>query len=505
MTAPADHDGPHFSWIGEVVCGSDEYAVIRISLDGTIEGWWGAAKRLFGYAPSEAVGQPFAMLFTAADREKGLHEVELELARQAGRSEDDRWHLRKDGARFWGNGVVNPVHDAHGRHIAYSKLMRDRTDLRIRYEALQNRLHHLAEQMTRGQEALGTLVHELRNPLAPMVNAARVIESDAAGEDIKRRMIRVVARQAEVMRQVLDEAGRNPTANSEPLHVQSVVLQEALRTSVDALLFDAGAKGVDLALVCPATPVSIEVDPARLQQMLMNLLTNAIKYTDPGGRIHVESRADADHVLVRVSDNGTGIGVELLPHIFDLFVQSKRTLDRAQGGLGIGLSVVKRLVEMHGGTVAAESDGPGQGATFSIRLPRLAHASSSVGPPAAIPVAVRRVLIIDDNRDAAESLAMLMSLEGHQVATVFAAEDALARVTALRPEVVLLDIGLPGMDGYEVARRIRGMPGGDAIRLVALTGYGQVEDRRRAMSAGFDDHLVKPVEPERLQAALRAS
>jgi PAS domain S-box-containing protein len=382
MTAPADHDGPHFSWIGEVVCGSDEYAVIRISLDGTIEGWWGAAKRLFGYAPSEAVGQPFAMLFTAADREKGLHEVELELARQAGRSEDDRWHLRKDGARFWGNGVVNPVHDAHGRHIAYSKLMRDRTDLRIRYEALQNRLHHLAEQMTRGQEALGTLVHELRNPLAPMVNAARVIESDA-GEDIKRRMIRVVARQAEVMRQVLDEAGRNPTANSEPLHVQSVVLQEALRTSVDALLFDAGAKGVDLALVCPATPVSIEVDPARLQQMLMNLLTNAIKYTSTGGHVTTSLSIEGDMAVVRVDDDGDGIAPENLERVFELFTREEN--HEAVPGMGVGLAVVKRLAWLHHGFVEARSPGKGLGSQFTLQLPLSFDGSATASDPAVPP------------------------------------------------------------------------------------------------------------------------
>jgi PAS domain S-box-containing protein len=349
----------HHSWIGEVVCQSNEYAVIRVSLEGDIEGWFGAAPRLFGYAPDEIIGRPFSVLFTPADIETRMHEVELELARRAGRSEDDRWHLRKDGTRFWGNGVVNPIHDAHNRHVGYSKLLRDRTDLRTRYEALQNRLQH-------EHEVLGTLVHELRNPLGPIVNAARIVESEESAE-LKRRMLSVIVRQTEVIARVLDEAGQRWQARGEPLHVRTVVLQDALRASVDALMIDARNKGLELALVCPPTPVSIEVDPARLQQMVLNLLSNAIKYTPGGGHVTLSASVESDMAVVRVDDDGEGIARENIERVFELFTRED---DKAAvPGFGIGLAVVKRLAWMHGGFVEARSPGKGEGSQFTLQLP----------------------------------------------------------------------------------------------------------------------------------------
>ena len=347
------------SWIGEVVCQSDEYAVIRLSLDGVIDGWFGAAPRLFGYAPVEAIGKPFSMLFTPADVEGQLHEVELALARQSGRSEDDRWHVRKDGSRFWGSGVVNPIHDAQQRHVGYSKLLRDRTDLRIRYEALQNRLQ-------REHEVLSTLVHELRNPLGPIVNAARIVESES-DQALKQRMLGVIVRQTEVLHRVLDEAGQQLLARGEPLHVSLVVLQDALRASVDALMPDARDKAVALALVCPSTQVSLEVDPARLQQMVLNLLSNAIKYTPGGGHVTVSASVEGEMAVVRVDDDGDGIAQENIERVFELF--TREDSNAAVPGFGVGLAVVKRLAWMHGGFVEARSPGKGGGSQFTLQLP----------------------------------------------------------------------------------------------------------------------------------------
>jgi PAS domain S-box-containing protein len=364
---PRTQETPH-SWIGEVVCQSDEYAVIRVSLDGVIEGWFGAAPRLFGYSMDEAVGQPFSIIFTPADIDRRLHEVELEIARHTGRSEDDRWHVRKDGARFWGSGVVNPVHDGQHQHIGYSKLLRDRTDLRIRYEALQNRLHHLAHQVARKQEALSTLVHELRNPLAPMVNAARIVDSEVS-QDIKQRMLGVIVRQTEVIQRVLDEAGQGLAVRIEPLHVRPVVLQDALRASVDTLMFDARTQGLELALVCPPTPITIEVDPARLQQMVINLLSNAIKYNHRGGHVTVSASVESDMAVVRVDDDGDGIAQENIERVFELFTREDH--NEAVSGLGVGLAVVKRLAWMHGGFVEARSPGKGGGSQFTLQLPLL--------------------------------------------------------------------------------------------------------------------------------------
>jgi signal transduction histidine kinase len=299
------------------------------------------------------------MLFTPADVETRLHEVELELARQTGRSEDDRWHVRKDGTRFWGNGVVNPLHDAQHRHTGYAKLLRDRTDLRIRYEALQNRLQ-------REHEVLSTLVHELRNPLGPIVNAARIVESDA-GAELKQRMLGVIVRQTEVLHRVLDEAGQKLLARGEPLHVRPVVLQDALRASLDALMPDASDKGVALALVCPPTQVTLEVDPARLQQMVLNLLSNAIKYTPRGGHVTVSASVEGEMSVVRVDDDGEGIAQENIERVFELFTREDSTA--AVPGFGVGLAVVKRLAWMHGGFVEARSPGKGAGSQFTLQLP----------------------------------------------------------------------------------------------------------------------------------------
>jgi CheY-like chemotaxis protein len=246
----------------------------------------------------------------------------------------------------------------------------------------------------------------------------------------------------------------------------------------------------------------VHADRARLVQMFVNVLANAIKYTHPGGNIRVEVNASDDSINVQVADDGAGISPELLPCVFDLFVQADRTLDRAQGGLGIGLSVVRKLVEMHGGEVMARSQGLGQGATFEIRLPRGQRPAAIEAQSISMRFIKRRVLVVDDNVDAADSLAQLLRLDGHSVETAFAARAAIDKFEIFRPDLVLLDIGLPEMDGYEVAHRLRQRMDSKQVILVALTGYGQREDRERALVAGFDEHLVKPVSFPDLQRVM---
>lgn len=264
-------------------------------------------------------------------------------------------------------------------------------------------------------------------------------------------------------------------------------------------LIDSRRQRLDVTL--PPRSISLEGDLIRLTQALANLLNNASKYTDEEG--HIELMAEESHgeVAIRVRDNGMGIPATLLPHVFDLFTQAERTLDRTQGGLGIGLTVVKNLVEQHGGTIEAKSEGPGRGSEFIIRLPiRTAPEPDGKGykaEPARRPgLEEPRILVVDDNIDAAESVAILLELEGHQVRTVHTGAAALALAPDFQPRVILLDLGLPGMDGYEVARRLRANPATQAIKLIALTGYGQAEDRQQSHAAGFDGHLVKPVDPK---------
>jgi PAS domain S-box-containing protein len=360
------HPQPNHSWIGEAVCQSDEYAVIRVSLDGVIEGWLGAASRLFGHAADEVVGQPFSTLFTPTDIERGMPAAELEVARQCGRSEDDRWHMRKDGTHFWGSGVVNPLHDEQGQHVGYSKLLRDRTDLRIRYEAMRNQLQNLTRQLLSKQEALSTLAHELRNPLGPIIHAVQIVGGDAS-EEIKRRMLAVITRQTEVIGRVLDEAAQEVLARAEPLHVAPVVLQEALRTSVDALASEARTKGLELTLVAPPIPVTIEVDPAGLQQMMFNLLSNAIKYTAGGGHVTVSASVEGSMAVVRVDDDGEGIAPHNIERVFELFTREDE--NHSAPGFGIGLAVVKRLAWLHSGFVEVRSPGKCKGSQFTLQLP----------------------------------------------------------------------------------------------------------------------------------------
>jgi PAS domain S-box-containing protein len=351
---------------------------------------------------------------------------------------------------------------------------------------------------------LAMLAHELRNPLAPIRTASELLKRRLHADEHAQAAIDVVRRQARHLMRLVDDLldiSRITRARIE-LKRQDISLEDVISQALETVEPMLQEKGQHLTTISERARLHVNGDPARLVQCVANLLTNAIKYTDPGGRISVDWRAEDDQAVIVVSDNGPGIAPDLLPEIFDLFVQSKRTLDRSQGGLGIGLSVVKRLVEMHGGTVEAFSQGPGCGARFTIRLPSVGMAQPRAVHAPSVPALPRRVLIVDDNRDAAESLALLLALDGHDTRAVFTPEDALRCVSEQAFDVMLLDIGLPGMDGYEVARRTRGMQGLERMRLVALTGYGQAEDRQRALDAGFDAHLVKPVEPERLQQVL---
>jgi signal transduction histidine kinase len=353
-------------------------------------------------------------------------------------------------------------------------------------------------------EFLAMLAHELRNPLAPIRMASELLKRTSHPDDRAQTAIDIVKRQVNHLTRLVDDLldiSRITRARID-LRREDVALADIIAQALETVEPMLRDKQHSVTTTTGMETLIVNGDPARLVQCVANLLTNATKYTDERGQIQIEARAEGDAAVISVRDNGTGIAPDLLPHIFDLFVQSKRTLDRAQGGLGIGLSVVKRLIEMHGGTVSASSAGVGQGATFTIRLPRVVRATVAAESAPAPPVNRRRTLVVDDNHDAAESLAMLLALDGHEVEAVFTPEQALERVATFPPEVMLLDIGLPGMDGYEIARRVRAMPGGPQIRLIALTGYGQTDDRRKALAAGFDEHLVKPVEPGKLAQAM---
>ncbi|MFO1338487.1 MAG: ATP-binding protein [Burkholderiaceae bacterium] len=354
---------------------------------------------------------------------------------------------------------------------------------------------------------LAMLAHELRNPLAPIRNAAAILARALPDKASLQRPLAMIARQTTQLTRLVDDlldvsriAGNRIVLKPEVLEIGTVLDQAA--ESVGPLVEE---KQLGLRIVRPQEKVYVRGDQARLVQALANLMHNAAKYTDMAGRIVVTVSASDEKVELEVSDTGAGISAQLLPRVFDLFVQAERTLDRAQGGLGIGLSVTKRLVEMHGGTVRARSAGEGHGSAFTICLPRASAPPPPHAPrPARAPVTPRRILVVDDNADAADSLATLLRMEGHQVETAYGALAGLAAIETGRPEIVFLDIGMPDMDGYEVARRVRAAYADAAKRprLVALTGYGSAADRADAAAAGFDMHLAKPADPEKLSQLL---
>ena len=375
------------------------------------------------------------------------------------------------------------------------------TDLTELHEAYSNR--DRAERDSRMKdEFLAMLAHELRNPLGAINSAVQVLEMMHSGGQSETRARNVIVRQVGHLSHLIDDLldVERVVSGKIQLNRRPLDMAEAVRRAVGSFTGDAG---LDRHIDVRTEPVWVDGDAVRLEQVLTNLVTNAVKYTPGGSRIRVALRGDGHEAVVTVEDTGVGIPPELLPFIFDMFVQGDRTLDRARGGLGIGLTLVRRLVELHGGTVVASSGGVGHGSRFTVRLRRIPAAETSLRlscPPGR--VKPRRVLLIEDSHDAREMFRMMLELEGHVVYGAADGARGFELMVAEHPHVAIIDIGLPGLDGYQVARRIREHPNGRAMLLVAVTGYGFPSDHQHSAEAGFDHHLVKPVDPDALARLL---
>jgi len=362
-----------------------------------------------------------------------------------------------------------------------------------------------AQQETdrRKDEFLAMLAHELRNPVAPIATAAELLSRLVPHEN-QQTLVAIIQRQAAHLGRLLDdllEVARITQGRIE-LQREVVDLGACIQLAIETAEPLIRSKAHRLTVTQTLGPIGVCVDKVRLGQCMANVLVNAAQYTPDGGEISIRSYVDGSAAVIEIQDNGIGIAPEFLPRIFDLFAQAERGLDRSQGGLGVGLTVCKQIVEMHGGTVVASSPGWDRGATFTIRIPIAERPTSAPATEPAKPDSLMRVLIVDDNRDAADSLAMLLQYEGRQTLCAYSGEAALEQVAAFDPQLVLLDIGLPGLDGYQVARRLKALS--PKLRVVALSGYGQVEDRQRSADAGFDAHLVKPVDLDALSRAIEA-
>jgi len=413
-----------------------------------------------------------------------------------------------DGAASWWNISLVPLHEPGETTSSVLILTEDITERKEAEGRVRRSQEALQDADRRKDEFLATLAHELRNPLAPIRTAAQILSSPRLAPQQLQWAQNVIQRQVGHMALLLDDLLdiARITRGKLELKTARIRLNDVVDSAVEAARPLLDGKNHSFVVSLPAEALTLEADPLRLSQILSNLLTNAAKYTDPAGHIELSVHVLNGTVCLSVKDDGIGIPPESLQRIFEMFSQVETATVRSDGGLGIGLSLVKGLVELHGGTIEAKSEGPGHGSEFIVRLPlpasaRVTTAVSHSDAPAATS-AGRRVLVADDNKDAADTLAMLLEIAGHEVRVAHGGRAALLLAQTFRPDVALLDIGMPELNGYEVASALRREPWGPAIRLIALTGWGQDDDRQRAQDAGFDRHLTKPVDPEALEALL---
>jgi two-component system CheB/CheR fusion protein len=485
--------------------------IITIDAAGRIESFNPPAQGLFGYDRAEVVGRNVRMLMPEPyyDEHDGYLANYLATGHAkiigTGREVVGR---RKDGTTFPMELAVSEFHV--GPHRYFTGIVRDITERKRLEEELRRRVADLAEAARQKDSFLAMLAHELRNPLAPILNATHVLRLRSGADPIVAQQRDVIDRQVGQLKRLLDDLLDAARISRGTIQVrkQPTDLRAVLETAVEAARPLAAGKQHDLRVRLPGEPLVLECDATRLTQVFSNLLNNAVKYTDPGGTVTLAAAREGADAVVRVTDTGIGMLPEILNRAFDLFAQADQSLDRSEGGLGIGLTLVRRLVAMHQGTVSATSAGRGRGSEFTVRLPLLPDGASPTKPEAGKTVKAasragrRRVLVVDDNQDAADSLALLLGMWNHEVKTAPDGPAALRLAPAFRPDVVLMDIGLPKMNGYQVARELRKLPGASKAVLVALTGYGQEEDRKQAQDAGFARHLMKPVDPDDLRAVL---
>jgi PAS domain S-box-containing protein len=505
-----------------LVEGVSDYAIFMLDVNGNIATWNSGAARIKGYLADEIIGQHFRKFYPPEVADSGWPEHELRVAAAEGRFVDEGWRVRKDGSRFWANVTITALRDESGRLRGFAKLTRDLTE-RKRTEALEasgvereamlegERNARIAAQRTTRMkdEFLATLSHELRTPLNAILGWTQLLRARGTPEPAEvSRGMEVIERNARAQVRLIDDlldlsrilSGRFR------LDVQQVSLADIVRGALDSIEPSAQTKGVRLESVLDPRSVIVSGDPARLQQVFWNLLANAVKFTPKGGRIQVLLQRVNSHIEFSVSDTGIGIPASFLPHVFERFSQRDGSTHREYGGLGLGLAIAKQLVDLHGGSIQAKSLGEGQGATFVVTLPliilgeekerpRRVHPTAEE-PSEAVPVPKLdgvRALVIDDEGDAVELIRRLLEAQGALVSTARSGEEALRMLESSTPDVVISDIGMPGMDGYQFMRRMRAAePKSRRTPALALTAFARPDDRKHAILAGYQAHVAKP-------------
>lgn len=487
---------------------SSQDAIISKSLDGVIRTWNTGAERLFGYKAGEAVGRPITLIIPV-ERQDEEKEILAKVTRGERIEHFETVRLAKDGHGIHISLTVSPIRDPEGRIIGASKIARDVTERQRAEQERREAVEALEEADRRKDEFLALLAHELRNPLAPLRNGLQVMRLAAGNADLVAKTRDMMDRQLYHMVRLIDDLldVSRISRNKMELRRSRVLLADVVSSAVETARPALEAAGHELTVVLPPEPVHLDADLTRLAQVFSNLLTNSAKYTERGGRIRLTATREGDEVLVAVLDTGIGIPAFALPNVFDMFSQVDRSTERSTGGLGIGLALVKGLVEMHGGAVEAASPGEGKGSTFTVRLPVLKDRAE---PPSEAPEESRadssgpkrRILVVDDNEDSAASMATMLQLLGNEARVASDGVEAVELAEQFHPQVILMDLGMPRLNGYEATQRIREQPWGRDIVIIALTGWGQEVDRARSKEAGCDGHLVKPVDLSDLEKLL---
>lgn len=499
-----------------------EYAIFSTDLDRRITTWNSGAERILGYSEHEAVGQLADMIFTPEDRAAGAPLSEARTALATGGALDDRLHQRKDGSRFWASGALMPMHDGADTVVGFVKILRDQSDQRASQQALEQSRSDLIKALRENEQAraalqaadatkdrfLAVLSHELRNPLASIANASAVLTTEGADAAERDQAAGIVQRQARAMAVLLDDLMdlSRLRLGRMTLQKREAPLAEIVDAALEATHGAMQAAGHELVLELPADPVLLDADPVRIAQVLANLLSNAAKYTPDRGRIRLSAEVDDGRIVFCVEDNGIGMDPATVDDMFTMFSQSPDAGARHTQGLGIGLALVRNIVEMHQGSVRGESAGPGHGSRFIVELPLPHQPGEPAGPEAAVagnPHGHRapRILLADDNVDVTWSISHL--LENCTVATAADGHEALQKAREMEPDVAVLDLGMPGIDGISLARALRAEPFGGRLLLVAATGWGQENNRQQARDAGFDAYMVKPLDVRELQRLIQ--
>jgi len=516
-----------------LVASVKDYAIFLLDPEGHITTWNAGAQRIKGYTPEEIIGRHFSAFYPEEDKLDQKPERELEIAKEYGSVEDEGWRLRKDGTRFWANVIITAVHDEHGKLRGFAKVTRDMTE-RKRAEEMQRALFdqrearfHAEEERRRAEasyrvaqeanrakdEFLMTLSHELRTPMTAILGWSRLLPTMSPTDAGFRDAVSAISRSAQLQARLIDDVldVSRIVSGKLRLELETVEIEKVIVGAIEAVQPSADARHISLLTAFAPNLATTIADSTRLQQVIWNLLSNAVKFTPKGGTILVEARRTSSHVQISVKDNGEGIDPQFLPHIFEPFRQAENPSTRLHGGLGLGLSIVRYLIEAHGGNVAADSPGRGLGTTFTVTLPVGAlkvestkHFTPVLQEPRA-PIVTGRlagvdVLVIDDDREARELVRAALRQAGANVIAVESAGLALNELATRRPDLILTDIAMPMMDGYALAREIRKRTELSKSKLVALSAFPV--SRQANSDAGFDEYLTKPIDPFELVDAV---